>query len=162
LNQFASLHRQVAKLALLLTALFDLRHHSQFSVPPKELPVSVRDFISRHVRSVEQLEVLLLFQKHPSTTLSAKEVYEAILSTPQSIQRWLDELTGSGLLMKVVEPGAGYHRCADAALNEQIADLAEAYSSAPVRVIEAIYKREAGAAQSFADAFKINNGNQTS
>jgi Fe2+ or Zn2+ uptake regulation protein len=124
-------------------------------VPQKELATSIREFISRHVRTVEQLEILLLLSKHPKQAFSVQKVYDTILSTPQSVQRWLEELTRAGLVEKLPEPDAGYRCCTDETLIAQIVQLAELYQTTPVRVIEAIYRREASAAQSFADAFKI-------
>jgi hypothetical protein len=130
-------------------------------VPQKELSATIREFISRHVRSVEQLEILLMFQKDPDTSLTVPQVYDAILSTPQSVQRWLDDLTRSGLLQRSSDTDAGYRCCPDADIRSQISNLAEFYRTTPVRVIEAIYKRETSAAQSFADAFKITKDDTT-
>jgi hypothetical protein len=124
-------------------------------VPQKELPTTVRDFIARHVRSVEQLEILLLLSTRPGNTFTVQKVYDAILTTPQSVQRWLEELARSNLLEKLPSPDAGYRSCTDDSLIAPIAELGEVYQTAPVRVIEAIYRRDTSAAQSFADAFKI-------
>ncbi|OYW30167.1 MAG: hypothetical protein B7Z47_03925, partial [Chthoniobacter sp. 12-60-6] len=89
-------------------------------------------------------------------------VYEAILSTPSSVQRWLTELSSQGLLEKISDATPSYRCSSDAELRAQIALLAENYRTSPVRVIETIYKREANAAQSFADAFKLKNTDQNS
>ena len=123
---------------------------------PSELPQSTRSFISRYVRSIEQLEILLLLAREPETLWSAAKVYDAILSTPASVQGWLTELVAQGLLEKITET-ASYRCSSDADLRSQIALLAEIYRISPVRVIESIYKREVNAAQSFADAFKLKN-----
>lgn len=125
-------------------------------MPFRELSPPVRDFISRHVRSVEQLEILLLFTRDPSAVWSVKKVYDVILSTPHSVERWLNELSVDGLLEKLPE-GGGYRCCRDEAQFSEMKALAEHYQTTPVRVIEAIYKRATHAAQSFADAFKITN-----
>ncbi len=124
-------------------------------MPEQELPPSTRSFISRHVRTVEQLEILLLFSRGPGTLWSVEQVYDAILSTPQSVERWLTELARNGLIEKLSGPSAGYRCTTDEGLMSQMLELAEIYRTRPVRVIEAIYRREASAAQSFADAFKI-------
>ena len=131
------------------------------SVPAPELPLSIREFLSRYVRSIEQLEILLLLGRAPTTTWSLEKVYDVILSTRQSVERWLEELTRNGLLEKLPDPGAGYRCCADKNVVSQVAELAELYRTTPVRVIEAIYKPKADAAQSFADAFKIIPPDQT-
>lgn len=131
-------------------------------MPSRELSPPIRDFISRHVRSVEQLEILLLFARDPSVVWSVKKVYDVIFSTPHSVERWLDELSVGGLLEKLPD-GGGYRCCKDEARLTEMKALAEHYHTTPVRIIEAIYKRATHAAQSFADAFKITkNDNPTS
>jgi hypothetical protein len=124
-------------------------------VASNNLPPHLLDFISRHVQSVEQLEILLLVSRPPITPWSPGTVYEKILSSPRSVERWLEELTRTGLLERVSDPEGSYRRSQDDQVGAQISTLGEFYRTVPVRVIEAIYKREASAAQSFADAFKI-------
>lgn len=124
--------------------------------PP--FPPELSDFIARHISSVEKLEILLLVNRDALRPWSLMEVYNAILSTPQSVSRWLDDLAQTGLVQKLDEHSPGrerYQACADEAVKSQVATLDEWYCKTPVRVIEAIYKREARAAQSFADAFRI-------
>ncbi|HBJ87431.1 MAG TPA: hypothetical protein DDZ88_26955 [Verrucomicrobiales bacterium] len=128
----------------------------------QELPPSIRNFISRYVRSVEQLEILLLFSRQPGVAWSVQTVYDTILSTPQSVERWLDELVRNGLLERLSDPAPGYRCCTDEGLVSQMTALGEFYRTRPVRVIEAIYKRDVNAAQSFADAFKIKTTDPTS
>lgn len=128
----------------------------------QELPPSIRSFISSHVRSVEQLEILILLSREAKTAWTVQKVYDAILSTPQSVERWLDEMVRNGLLEKMAEPAASYRCTAEASLISQMRQLGDIYSTRPVRVIEAIYRRDASAAQSFADAFKIKNNDQKS
>lgn len=129
----------------------------------QELPNSVRSFISHHVRSVEQLEILILLSRQASASWTVQKVYDAILSTPQSVERWLDQMVRDGLLEKTIEPVVSYRCTADVSLISQMRELGDIYRTRPVRVIEAIYRRDAAAAaQSFADAFKIKNTDQKS
>ena len=128
----------------------------------QELPPPIRTFISRYIRSVEQLEILLLFSQEPGVIWSVQKVYDAILSTPQSVERWLDELVRNGLLERLADPAVGYRCITDDSLISQMATLGAFYRSTPVRVIETIYQRDVNAAQSFADAFKLKNSNQSS
>lgn len=125
------------------------------SVFHTDLPSSIRIFLARFIRSVEQLEILLLFARSPGSVWSSKKVYDAILSTPHSVERWLDEMTRTGLLEKAPDQPASYHSCNNEELLGQITLLEELYRMSPVRVIEAIYRRDTTAAQSFADAFKL-------
>jgi len=124
------------------------------SVPSEEFPPSIRVFLSRYVRSVEHLEILLLFTP-PGRSWSVAAAYDKIMSTPQSVERALDEFARHGLLQRATEAPHEYRCGPDLGVQEQLAALAQLYRLKPVRVIEAIYHREGGAAQSFADAFKI-------
>jgi hypothetical protein len=126
-------------------------------VPEPEIAPAIRTFISQYVRSVEQLEILLLFCREPDEAWTVESVYDAILSTPKSVERWLEELVRDGLLEKHSEPASSYRYCSQGRQISQIAALEEIYRTKPVRVIEAIYRRDTNAAQSFADAFKIKN-----
>lgn len=135
-----------------------LSHPRRFPsiVPEQDLSPAIRAFLARHIRSVEQLEILLLFSREPAAIWSEQNVYDAILSTPQSVMGWLNALTREGLLEKVGDSAAGYRCCRDERQIAQIAELAELYRIKPVRIIETIYKPKLDAAQSFADSFKIN------
>lgn len=124
-----------------------------------DLPGSIRAFLARHIRSVEQLEILLLFVRGPGVTWSPKRVYDAILSTPHSVERWLEEMTRGNLLEKAPEPPGTYRLSSNEDVITQTGLLAELYRISPVRVIETIYRRDTAAAQSFADAFKLKPTN---
>jgi len=124
---------------------------------PTDLPASIRAFLARHIRSVEQLEILLLFARAPGSVWSPKKVYDTILSTPHSVERWLEELTRNGLLEKAPDTAGSYRLSGAEEIISQTALLAEVYRVAPVRIIEAIYRRDTIAAQSFADAFKLKS-----
>lgn len=123
-------------------------------MPPEELPPLVREFLARHIRSVEQLEILLLVSLPSREPWSSRRVYETIFSTEHSVSGWLEELVRQALITREDDPPT-YQPATAPAIVEQIAAVRLAYKTAPVRVIEAIYKRETDAAQSFADAFKF-------
>lgn len=122
-----------------------------------DLPSSIRAFLARHIRSVEQLEILLLFARAPGTVWSSKKVYDTILSTPHSVERWLEEMTRSNLLEKAPDSPGSYRLSSHQDVISQTGMLAELYRISPVRIIEAIYRRDTIAAQSFADAFKLKS-----
>ena len=104
---------------------------------------------------MEQLEILLLLCRAPESTYTVSQAYDVILSTPQSVERWLNQLVRDELLTKSSDSSPEYRCTTNPETRAQIELLGEWYRAAPVRVIEAIYQREARAAQSFADAFRI-------
>ncbi len=139
-------------------------HHASFhsaletlrKVSPAELPHGVRQFISRYINSVEELEILLLLRQGRDVSWTVQAVYDIILSTPLSVERWLNELVRQGLLISSDQPPL-YRYAATDELAEQVTALAECYKITPVRIIESVYRPKADAAQSFADAFKLKN-----
>jgi hypothetical protein len=124
-------------------------------VAAEELPHSVREFIGRFIRSVEQLEILLLLQREPARSWTVPEVYDVILSTVSSVEGWLLELVKQGFAEATDTSTPGYRYAALAENAVQISLVAEAYRHMPVRVIETIYKPARDPAQGFADAFRL-------
>src|SRR6218665_1273339 len=126
-------------------------------VPSKDLPPSIRDFIARYVQSVEQLEIMLLLQRDANTTWTVASTYDVILSTPASVERWLNELAAQGLLTREATTPVTYRYAAPPEIADEVRALVQFYKTTPVRVIEAVYKPRIDAAQSFADAFKLKS-----
>jgi hypothetical protein len=121
-----------------------------------DLPASTREFISRYIFSVEELEILMLLHGDPPRVWSVAGVYAVILSAPGSVKRWLDTLVRFGLLEAVPDEPPGFRYAATGALGAEVDELVAMYKLKPVRVIEAIFKRGPDPLQSFADSFKLN------
>ena len=123
-------------------------------VAADSLTPAVKDFIARHVKSVEQLEILCLVSAQPTRRWLAAEVFRAIQSSEKSVSDSLQELHGKGLL--TAEGEKAYRFAPNSSeLAQQITDLVAAYRGRRVAVIEAIYARPTDAIQNFADAFKL-------
>jgi hypothetical protein len=131
-----------------------------FPVPIQDLPADVRQLISRSIRSVEQLEILLLLRERTEMEWTVPKVYEVILSTEVSVERWLEELVREGLVACDRTGTVRYTFAASPEIAEQVAELARCYRTLSVRVIEAIYRPRTDAAQEFADAFRLKNPKQ--
>jgi hypothetical protein len=127
-------------------------------VLPTEIPPHLVEFIVLFVRSVEQLEILLLLHRERTHGWSAAAVYEKVLTSPQSVVHWLEEMTRSGLVRPSQDIPGEYQRIDDPPTADLVSQLDTCYQTSPVRVIELIYKRHP-AVHSFADAFKINRPN---
>lgn len=123
---------------------------------PSENPLSTaKAFLREHIRSVEQLEILLLVSSARRELWTVRDVNDVILSSETSVAHWLEALAAQGLLLRDEGPPLVFRHATDPALAAQISELQLAYKTAPVRIIEAIYQKDADAAQSFADAFKF-------
>ena len=86
---------------------------------------------------------------------TVQSVYDSILSSMPSIQRWMDEFVRMGFLESDGADPPQYRYVGKVEDGETIAALAQCYKTMPVRVIEAIYKKDTDPAQGFADAFKL-------
>jgi hypothetical protein len=65
-----------------------------------DLPSAVKQLLARYIRSVEQLEVLLLIASQSSRTWTASDVYEVIRSSKASIADRLQAFTNDGFLVE--------------------------------------------------------------
>jgi hypothetical protein len=120
------------------------------------IPPAVKQLLARYIRSVEQLEILLLVQGQPNRAWTAAEVYDVIRSSRTSIAERLKDFTAAGFLAEEPGPPAGCRYAPkDNALRAAVDETALLYQTRRVRVIEAIFAPEVDPVQSFADAFKL-------
>ena len=120
------------------------------------LPPAVRQLLSRYIRSVEQLEVLLLLHSQPKRAWTADAVYDVIRSSKSSIAQRLATFTADGFLAEEAgSPTTFRYAPKDEALRAAVQETATLYQTRRIRVIEAIFAPEVDPVQSFADAFKL-------
>ena len=120
----------------------------------EQLPSTVRQFLARYIRSVEQLEVLLLVQDQPNRSWSAGDVYSIIRSSEASIAARLQAFAKEGFL---AQESDGRYRFApqNSDLRAAVEQTASAYKTWRIRVVEAIFAPPSDPVQSFADAFRL-------
>jgi hypothetical protein len=104
---------------------------------------------------VEQLEILLLVSSKREFAWSVQAVYDVILSSKPSIERWLEDFTELHFVDKAGKDPTTYRYAAATHTSAMVTELDALYKLKPVRIIEAIFKKDQDPAQSFADAFKI-------
>jgi hypothetical protein len=122
----------------------------------ESLPAAVRQLLSRYIRSVEQLEILLLVRSEPQRAWSCTDVYNVIRSSQSSVANRLESFAADGFL--AVEPGEPKrfrYAPKTAELASAVEETATVYQTWRLRVIEAIFAPETDPVQSFADAFKL-------
>jgi hypothetical protein len=121
-----------------------------------QLPPAVRQFLARYIRSVEQLEVLLLMHDQPHRAWSAADVYGVIRSSEASIATRLDAFAGEGFLAVEKGPPQTYRFAPQSTdLSSAVSETATAYKTWRIRVVEAIFAPPSDPVQSFADAFRL-------
>jgi len=119
------------------------------------LPTSVQQFLSKYIRSLEQLEVLLLLRNSPNRSWTSAEVYEVVRSSRSSVEERLESFVQLGFLAKENGPPATFRYAPTENLGAAVDETAGAYQKWRVRVIEAIFTPVVDPAQRFADAFKV-------
>jgi hypothetical protein len=120
------------------------------------IPQEVRDFISAHIASVEQLEVLLLLRREASRSWTGAEVARELRLNAESTTARLEDLHARGL---IEHEGSGSYRFSrDGSVIRVVGELARSYADARVSVINLIFSKPVDKLRSFADAFKFRGG----
>ena len=119
------------------------------------LPTSVHQFLSKYIRSLEQLEVLLLLRNGADRSWTSAEVYEVVRSSRSSVEERLENFVQLGFLAKENGPPPAFRYAPAGNLGAEVDETAGAYQKWRVRVIEAIFTPVVDPAQRFADAFKV-------
>lgn len=113
----------------------------------------VQQFVARYIRSVEQLEILLVLHGNPGKWWTSQEVFRQIQSSEKSVVDGLEFFVREGLVQKDTE--GKFQLKPGASGGEAVPELARAYRERRVAVIELIYTKPAEGLQSFADAFRF-------
>ena len=119
------------------------------------LPTSVQQFLSKYIRSLEQLEVLLLLRNSANRCWTSAEVYEIVRSSRSSVEERLENFVQLGFLAKENGAPSTFRYAPTDNLGAEVDETASAYQKWRVRVIEAIFTPVVDPAQRFADAFKV-------
>ena len=118
------------------------------------IPESVVRLITVHIRSLEQLEILLLLAASPNKDWNTDEVYNVIRSSRSSVAERLDELRLQGLL--ALSEAARYRYAPQAVeISAAVESLAHLYKERRVKIVEMIYSQPSDPLRGFADAFKF-------
>jgi hypothetical protein len=116
------------------------------------LPEELVRFIRERLPSAEQIEIVLLLRRDAARTWSASEVSENLGTPPESTAMRLFLLTSNGILGF---EGARYRYAADAATEEMVRALAEAYDVDREALFTIVGTPARDPLRSFADAFKL-------
>jgi hypothetical protein len=120
------------------------------------IPESVARLIAVHIRSLEQLEILLLLANKPEQAWTVDGVYDVIRSSRASVAERLEELRLQGLLVFAGEPQRDFkYRPQSPELDDAVHALGQLYKERRVKIVEMIYAAPAEPLKGFADAFKF-------
>jgi predicted transcriptional regulator len=123
-------------------------------VSANDIPENIRQFISRYIGTVNDLEVLLMLMQ-VRREWTALEVGERVYLDEDAAGVVLSGLVASGLVEATEGDPVRYRYMASEDTYAVIQSLADTYARMRVRVIELIYQSPTKAIKSFAEAFKI-------
>lgn len=128
-------------------------------MPDLEVPYEVRQLISKHLESMEQVEVLLLLARNAPRAWTVSDVASELRWPPRGAQQCLEDLV-RGQLIRRAGSGAGggtYEYAPTTTDRESITTLMRLYDTRPLLLGRLIYDRPPTVARSFADAFRIRH-----
>ena len=128
-------------------------------MPDLEVPFELRQLISRHLESMEQVEILVLLARIESRAWNVSDVASELRWSQRGAQQCLEELARGPLVRRVGSgPGGGtYEYAPTPADRESVATLMRLYDTRPLLLGRLIYDRPPTVARSFADAFRIRH-----
>ena len=123
-------------------------------VSDSQIPDEIRKFLVQHVRSIAQLDILLLISAAPQRWWTATEVYRIVLSNEELVAKTLERFCQINFLRKS-ESGTYQFAPPSDEINNLIKTLALLYRERPSRIVQAIYEAPVSEIEEFAKAFKI-------
>ena len=121
-----------------------------------DIPVEVKALIGRHIDSVVQLELLLLFQRDPANIWTAADAARELRIEPAWTAAQLDQLASRGLLRGIENQGEAYRFAPESPeVGTAVNRLAQLYADRRVSIIALIYSKPTDSLRTFADAFRL-------
>jgi hypothetical protein len=120
----------------------------------EDFPADIKQFITDHISSIAQLELLLLLRADPSRTWTAAEAASALYSAPDIIQAQLADLEARKLVTLASADRYSYSP-QTSELDLLISRVAELYRTRRVAVVTAVYSKPVDKIRTFADAFRF-------
>lgn len=118
-----------------------------------EISDPLRVFVRKYVRTVGELEALLLLRTRRERSWTAEEVARELRGNSSAAADYLRHFGHTGLVREV-DVGQ-YQYLDDPATRDLVTALADAYRERPVSVVDLIYSVPRDQVQLLADAFKI-------
>jgi hypothetical protein len=124
-------------------------------VPPQELSPVVVAFLSQHIRSLEELHLLIAVMESGDRWWDAASAGRQLHTSPGAARRALDRLAQENLLdLRITDDVRYQFRPGTDELRAAARACVEAYVSAPLAVLQRVTASRRGL-QDFADAFRI-------
>lgn len=118
-------------------------------------PEAFRQFVGKHISSIEQIEVLLMLHADSERLWSVADISGELRSSRPSIQSRLNGLVRSGLVIR--RDGDLYSYASREQYDALVVMLRQEYTGRRFSVIEMVHSRPIHAARSFAEAFRVKD-----
>ena len=121
-----------------------------------DFPSEIRQFISANIKSVADLEAVLLLRKHRDRAWTAAEVSQTLATSQEMATAQLRGLHEREILALIVDStGESFQYRPAADLEAKAEALASLYRERRVSVITAIYSEPVDNVRTFADSFRL-------
>jgi hypothetical protein len=104
---------------------------------PQAIPETVKRLIDRHIRSLGELEILLLARTTKERSWAPEEAGRALRTSTEAASIRLAELAHKGFLTKAAD---GYRYAARGELDTAVGDLEHAYARYRTRIVSMIFE----------------------
>ena len=123
---------------------------------PGDVPDAVARFLAAHIRSVMQLELLMLLSREPERWWTADAAHRELRSSLEACAQDLRTLAKEGLAEVSTDPDIRYrYRLARPEDEPVMTRLSELFRTHFHSLVHAVYAARRRDIQAFADAFKL-------
>ncbi|HEX3358034.1 MAG TPA: hypothetical protein VHS31_13765 [Tepidisphaeraceae bacterium] len=120
-----------------------------------EIPPNLKSFIAEHIRSVVELEALLLMHQDSNRQWTSAELGRTLCVDPTWAESELSDLTRRGLATKMPADPPAYRFNTQTPYLATVRLLEQFYRERRVSIIQQIFAKPSEPIQSFADAFRF-------
>ncbi len=123
---------------------------------PPDLSDTLKQFIARHIHSVEQLEILLLLKRSAPREWTADEVSREISTSRYAAEARLMDLRARAVVAMREDGQVLWFRYDPATPDDAlVGQLAAVYAERRTSIITMIFSKPSDSVSSFADAFRL-------
>jgi two-component SAPR family response regulator len=120
---------------------------------PDQIPAPILQFLADNIRSIAQLELLLMLHQERDSTWTVPDAAKRLYTAVSMTEPLLETLRAIGLV--VFRDGHYQYAPKSTEMDALIGELAQLYQERRVTIINLIYSAPMQKLQNFADAFRI-------